>query len=261
MLEFIYAFSDLAGFVFFSIVTIIFSITIILLSRRFIFDKLKHEDNVITASVAALIGVIYGVLAGFVAVYLLGNNDHAAEAVLKESNAVANIYRDATWVKQPAQQRIQQLLKQYANNVINVEWPEMRKGRSPHGNDHTYINLISEQLHAYKIESPNDGIIIRDLNEEVKTLFNAREERIESSEATLTPEIWFVMVVGTILIIVINYAFRVNFYLHLFTITSFSIMAASVFFLLVELDRPFQGEFAVPPHTMQSVLDMMNHKD
>lgn len=260
MFSFIYSYSDLAGFVFFCALTIIFSVCIILLSRRFIFSKLLHDDNVITASVASLIGIIYGVLAGFIAVYLLGINDHAASAVLNESNAVANIYRDSKSLEQPAQQHIQSLLKQYVSNVVGIEWPEMSKGKSPHGKDHQFINKIAQELHAYKISTPADNIIITDLTQEVKSLFNAREERIESSEATLTPEIWFVLVIGTILIIVINYAFRVNFYLHLFTITVFSIMAASIFFLLVELDRPFQGEFAVQPHTMLTVQRIMNEE-
>ncbi len=257
MFEFVYAYSDLTGFLFFCAVIIVFSISIIMVSRRFIFSRLAHDDNVITASVASLIGIIYGVLAGFIAVYLLGFNDHATAAVVDESNAVANIFRDSKWLNQPTQQHIQELLRLYVNNVIEIEWPEMSKGTSPHGNNHTYIDQISEQLHNYKIVTPSDNVIVADLTQEVKSLFNAREERIESSEATLSPEIWFVLILGTILIIVINYAFRVNFYLHLFTITVFSIMAASIFFLLVELDRPFQGEFAVSPHTMIRVQHIM----
>lgn len=257
MFEFVYAYSDLTGFLFFCALTIIFSISIIMLSRHAIFNRLLHDDNVITASVASLIGIIYGVLAGFIAVYLLGFNDHASAAVVNESNAVANIYRDSKWLEQPTQKHIQEYLKLYVNYVIDVEWPEMSKGSSPHGKNHQYINLISEQLHHYKIVTPSDNVIVADLAQEVKSLFNAREERIESSEATLSPEIWFVLILGTILIIVINYAFRVNFYLHLFTTTVFSIMAASIFFLLVELDRPFQGEFAVSPHTMIRVKEIM----
>jgi hypothetical protein len=80
------------------------------------------------------------------------------------------------------------------------------------------------------------------------------------SYSILAPEIWEVIILGTILIIAINYAFRVSFYLHLFGTFTFAIMAASMLFLLVTLDTPFQGEFAVTPDSIKDVAIFINSK-
>jgi hypothetical protein len=52
----------------------------------------------------------------------------------------------------------------------------------------------------------------------------------------------------------INFLFGMNFYMHVITVSAASMMAASMFFLLITLDRPFQGEFVVGPDSFQSVL-------
>ncbi len=259
MPEFLYHISDAAVFAFMVITTITFSLLLIILNKYFIFYKLKYRNNTITASVGSLIGIIYGVLIGFVCLFLLNNNDHASTAALNEGISAANIYRDSNWLKEPERHQIRQDLRKYIDAVINVEWPAMTSGKNPGVNNGYIISDISNRLITYPIVTQNDALILRDIVQEIKSLFNARQERIQMSVTNLSSGIWLVLIIGTILIIVINYAYRVSYYLHIFSITTFSIMAASVLFLLVTLDRPFQGEFVVEPTALQAVLDTMNH--
>ena len=259
MLEFLYHISDAQVFLFMVSLTIFFSLLLIVMNKFFVFYKLRYRDNTTTASIATLIGTIYGVLAGFICLYLINNVDHAATAALDEGTAAANIYRESRWLKDPMQHVIQANLKNYLGNVVTIEWPAMAQGKTLAKENGYNINKMSDQLMQYPIVTQADIIIINDLLQEIKNLFKGREERIHMSEAQLSPEIWQVILISTILIIVINYAFRVNFYLHIFSLTAFAVMAASVLFLLVTLDRPFQGEFVVVPEAIQSVLDLMDH--
>ncbi len=259
MLDFFYKISDTYVFLFMIVITTTFSLLLIFLNKYFIFYKLRYKDNTVTASVGSLIGIIYGVLIGFIWLYLINVNDHASAAALHEGTAAANVYRDSKWLNQPQQRLIQDKLSAYINNVTTIEWPAMSDGQRPHDGNGYIINDMSDILKTYKIITPADNIIVTDLLQELKTLLNARQDRILVSQQGLSSNIWVVILLGTILIIVINYAFRVNFYLHIFSITAFSIMAASVLFLLITLDRPFQGEFVVQPDALQAVQAMMKH--
>jgi hypothetical protein len=254
MLDFLYQLSDFSIFLFLSGLIIGVSIISILIGKRFIFHRLKYRDNATIASISSLIGIIYGVLAGFICLYLIDNNDRASEAALREANAVANVYRDSQWLRNPARNDIKLLLEGYIEKVIEVEWPLMREGRDSDVEGDYVIEKISNILKAYPATSASDTLIVQDVLAELKTLYNARHERISMSESQLSPQLWEVILIGTILIIGINYAFRVNFYLHLFAISAFGIMAAAMLFLMVTLDRPFQGEFIVEPHALQAVL-------
>jgi hypothetical protein len=52
-----------------------------------------------------------------------------------------------------------------------------------------------------------------------------------------------------------------NFYLHIASITSISIIMASMMFLLITVDRPFQGEFAIDPDSFQQILTYIDSAD
>src|SRR5579872_4471129 len=254
MLNYLYQLSDLSIFMILSFLTISLSVASILLSKRLIFFRLRYRDNTTISSISSLIGIIYGVLVGFIALYLIDNNDRASNAVLQEANAVANIYRDSQWLKVPTQKQIREQLGSYLNKVIHIEWPLMREGKEADLGGDFIIQNISNALKNYPTRKGMDTLIVQDLLTELKTLYNARHERISMSISQLSPELWVVILIGTVLIIGINYAFRVNFYLHLFATSAFAIMAASMLFLLVTLDRPFQGEFSIEPDAFQAVL-------
>lgn len=256
-MNFLYQLSDNQVFLLMAFGSIAFSLLFIVLNKTFGFYKFKYIDNTTTASVASLIGIVYGVLAGFLCLYLLNNQDHASNAALEEGTAVANIYRESKWLKNPYQQKLQAELQQYINSTINVEWPAMGMGLQP-GMENAYlINKMSDELINYPINTQRDSIVINNIKQELRALFKSRQERIEMSDSALSSGIWYVILLGTVLIIIINYAFRVNFSLHIFSLTAFALMAASVLFLMVTLDRPFEGEFIVEPDALKSALDMM----
>ena len=206
-----------------------------------------------------MIGIIYGVLAGFFCLYLLTNQDRAVEASLDEGVAAANIYRDSQWLKEPIRDQLQAELRSYINTVINVEWPEMTEGKDPNKANGYRIDNMANILMSHPLIGQRDIIIVNDMMQSIKEIFKARQQRIEMSQAELSSDIWTVILLSTVLLIVINYAFRVSYTLHIFNITAFAIMAASILFLLVTIDRPFQGEFVVQPDALRAVLDVMDH--
>ncbi len=260
MPEFMYSLSDFQIFALLTGMAAGISLLLVITSKRFIFHKLHYRDNETISSISALIGIIYGVLVGFICLYLVNNQNGASNATQREADAAANVYLYSQWLKQPVQQTVQKDLQGYINLVINQEWPLMAAFKPINQQGDFIIKKIFNDLIQFTPTNPTETIVMQNILNEVKELHNARHDRINVSNTTLSPELWGVILVGTILIIAINFAFRVNFYLHLFSIGVFSIMAASMLFLLVTLDRPFQGEFSVEATPMVAALNLMNNK-
>lgn len=258
MFEILYKLSDATIFILMSLSTIAFSLLFIVMNRIFKFYNLKYSDNTTTASIASLLGIVYGVLAGFLCLYLLNNQDQASNAAVDEGSAAFNIYHESKSLKQDYQESIQKSLKSYILNTINYEWPMMALGKWPDKNNDIFIGKMADQLIDYPIVNYSDAIVIYNIKQQINTLYKARQYRMSLINSQLSPGIWYVIILSTGLIIIINYAFRVNFKLHIFSLTAFSLMAASVLFLLVTLDRPFTGEFVIEPNVLRAVLDQMN---
>jgi hypothetical protein len=258
MFNFLFQIHNAWLFLLISAFFLILSIAGVLLVRRFARVEVRYRDNPVLGNIVALIGIIYGVLAGLTALYLINNVNYTADAVQREANSVANLYRDSQWLQNPAKTQIKEHIREYLTTVIDVEWPLMKKGKVLSSKGENIIDAIASEVNQYFHAHPTEALVMHDMLDEVKTLYNAREQRIHMSFSSLNTEIWVVILIGTILTICINYLFKMKLKLHVISIAAASLMASSMMFLLLTLDRPFQGEFVVEPTSLQFVLSELH---
>lgn len=257
-MEYIYHLSNIYLFILLNCIFIPISIIALYIVKRFIPLDIRYKDNSVIGDVSALISIIYGVLVGLTALYLINNNNYTADAVQREANAVANIYQDSKWLKNPTRNEIQTEVKKYIDIIINIEWALMNQGKADTSNNLIIENMTNALLH-YKANGNFETLLLRDMIAEIKMLYDARQQRIHMSYAALSPEIWTVILIGTILTIMINYIFGMNFYLHIVTVSAVALMASSMLFLLITLDRPFEGDFVIEPDAFRSVLALIKN--
>jgi hypothetical protein len=257
MLNYFYYFSDLVLFFLLIIGFLIFSLVGVVLVKHFLHMHLRFRDNPVVGNISALIGIIYGVLAGLMALYLINNVSYTNDALLREANAVANIFRDSQWLNAATRSDIQKNIDQYIHKVLDIEWPLMEKGKDLNHEGTFIIDNMMDILIRYPRVNTTDELLVHDMLDEVKNLYNARQQRINMSNWQLNTGIWLVILVGTILTIGINYFYKMHRPLHMIAISAAALMAASMIFLLISLDRPFQGEFGVQPTAFLSLLDFI----
>lgn len=259
--DFLYKLPDVYIFILLSCLVSLATIFCVYIVRKILPLKLRYRDNSVIGNIGNVVGLIYGVLVGLTALYLFNNNSYTTDAVQREANSAANILRESEWLKEPVKSAIQTNIKNYLEKVINVEWPLMKNGEDIINDGDYIIEKISRELQGYSLNNKADEMIVRDLVTEIKSLYNARQQRIVMSNSELSPEIWEVIIIGTILTIGINFLYRVSFHLHLLAIIAAGLMASSMIFLLVTLDRPFQGEFTIEPDALKAVVKFMDKKD
>ncbi|MES2217802.1 MAG: hypothetical protein V4501_05275 [Pseudomonadota bacterium] len=254
-MDFLFHMTDAELFTVLVILGIAISIIGVLVVKVLVPHEVRFKDNAVIGTVSGLIGLIYGVLVGISALYLINNLASASDAVQREANAVANLYRTSTLLNEPVRTQLETQLINYLNLVITKEWPKMRKNQNVGDTGDQLVDQMSVTLRGYPLVTPMDSIVIKDIMEEEKALYSAREERIAQSTEQLSAELWVVILIGTILAIGINFLYGMNIWLHLLSASAAALMASSMIFLLLTLDRPFQGEFVIEPDALQTVLD------
>ncbi|TAK75047.1 MAG: DUF4239 domain-containing protein [Gammaproteobacteria bacterium] len=254
MFDFLYQMPNSELLFLLTCVTVIISFIAIILVKRYIPITFRYKDNSAIGDTSALISVIYAVLAGLAALYLINNINYTSDAVQREANAAADVYRDSRWLKNPTKSEIQAQVKQYLNHVINVEWPLMERGETINHDGDFILDNMTRYLSAYNASNSAELFTVRDILEQIRLLYNARHQRIQMSTYSLNPELWIVIIIGTVLTLFVNYLFGMNIYLHMFTVFAAALMTSSMIFLLISLDRPFQGESIIEYTPMQEVL-------
>jgi hypothetical protein len=120
------------------------------------------------------------------------------------------------------------------------------------------IDKISIQLRQYNISSNTDTAVITDMITVIRNLYDARENRILASNSSLSSAIWVVILLGTGLSLCISYLFGVNFYLHIFSVIASALMMSAIIFLLISLDKPFLGSYAIGPEAYQTITTLID---
>ena len=258
MLDYLYQANDVTLFFIICSFFMLISLVALFLIKWYFPLHLRYQDNTVIGCASALIGLIYGVLAGFATAHLISSSNFAIDALQREANAIVDLYRDSRWLTQPEQAHIQAQVKEYLAEVINVEWPLMNHGeRIPHQGSFI-IDGMSAELSHYKIKNNSDSAVLSDMMSVIRNLYDARQQRILASYTSLSGSIWVVIMLGTILTLCISYLFGVNFYLHIFTVMASALMMSSIIFLLISLDKPFLGSYAVGPevyHSLATIID------
>lgn len=244
-----------------SAVTIGISAIALNLVKRYIPHDIRSRDNAVIGVVSSLISLIYGVLAGLTALYLINNINYADDAVQREANAIADIYRDSSWLNDSVRIQIQKQIKDYILTVVNVEWPLMARGDDLDKDGDVIVENINQTLKKCKINTNSDMLILREMLVGLKNLYDAREQRIAMSFSALTPELWVVIIIGTILMLLINYLYAMNYYMHLISVSALALMLSAMIYLLLSLDKPFRGDFVVEPDAYKTVLKYINQHE
>ena len=88
MLDYLYQTSDMNLFLIISFYFIGASILALFFIKEFFPIHLRYQENAVIGCTSALVILIYGVIAGFATLYLINNNDNAADALQREANSL-----------------------------------------------------------------------------------------------------------------------------------------------------------------------------
>src|SRR5918998_3679484 len=101
------------------------------LVQRLVPTASRRPHNDVAGFIYAALGVIYAVLIALVVIAVWEEYELARETVEQEANAAADIFWLADRLPEPRGTHLQELLRSYAQEVVEHEWPLMEQGQTP----------------------------------------------------------------------------------------------------------------------------------
>lgn len=230
------------------------SLTGLALVRRRWSQAALKESNDLADPVYSMIGVLYAVLLAFIVVVVWEQFTAAGEHTLMEAGAVSDLYRDAGGFPPDTRAELRHHLVNYANDVVDHEWPAMEKGEP--------VNLESEAFRqlwsGYLNYQPETNTQIAFYNESIgrlNELGGKRKNRILSSESELPSILWVLLIGGSVICIGYTFLFGTeNHAVHMVVVAFLSAVLAFVLFLIFSLEHPYSGSLSVRPDGFQYFL-------
>ncbi len=140
------------------------------------------------------------------------------------------------------------LLRDYANSVVTDDWPLLCGGA---GSEKTTAILARLETQA----KPADPTVRGDFYVQLAALENLRGDRLQAGGPTIPLEIWFALILLSMLLLAITffgYHEHLGFQLGLTLVLATAL--ATLFWLTVQLDFPFCGGTTVGPGAILDAL-------
>jgi hypothetical protein len=223
------------------------------LVRRIVDGSSKYNE--VTNYYFASIGVLYGLSLGLIAVGTWQNFNDAEAKVAKEASSLGALYRDVDGYPAALRHEAENLLRDYARDVIEKEWPAHRQGAVLDLGD-TILDDFENKIMAFEPSREVEKIAHAEVIKSLSDLIGNRGYRVQAVNVALPGVLWAVVLIGAVITIGITYCFWLdNLRLHSLLVVALSTTMAMLIFLTAAMDNPFRGEFSVSPDALQYVLD------
>lgn len=229
------------------------------LTRRFAPSEILSQHNELTGFIFAVVGVIYAVVLGFIAIGVWERFGGAQDETYREATNLAVVYRDADSLAEG--DPIKRDVRTYTRDVIERGWPAMQLGGV---NDGT-------EMEAERIVRDINAIVPRDRRESnlqagmmaaAAASLTARDERLTEDATGLNGVMWTTVAIGGFITVGFTYLFGFReSAMQSAMVGTLALLIGLVIFLTMSLDYPFRGAVHVGPEAFERALTTFNTID
>jgi Protein of unknown function (DUF4239) len=214
--------------------------------------EVRVQHNELAGFILAVIGVVYAVLLGFVAIGVWQRFENAESRTYDEAANLTIVYRDSSSFRQSG--RLRAAIVQYVHTVIEEEWPQMREGGHslPARRE---VEAIDAAVRALPVNNEREQNVQSQMLQAMEQTLSDRDERMSIDAHGINVIMWIVLAAGAIITVGFTYLFGFRQTLmQQLMIGSLSLLIGLMLFLTFSLDYPFRGDISVGPDAFENAL-------
>lgn len=239
-------------FLLFILVVVILSI-IGLYIFELILRSLKVKPNCLKNTKTYIL--VVSTLIGIVLAFIIYNEWQAFYReqinVEEESVALLNLYSMVRTL--PGTFKTQQQIIKYIKSIIYVEFSALQKNILVKTNP--ILNTLRDMIYEYEPKTKRETQLYQETVVSLNRAINLRVARVDSVMNGLAPELWWVVLLGSVINIIMTWFVYGNIYYKVIMTSFVATIFAALLFLLVVLDYPFSGGVRIQSTVFQNVLN------
>jgi hypothetical protein len=200
------------------------------------------------------LGVIFGLLVGFLAVQVWNDSDEARRAVDREASALRSAVLLSERFPGTPQERIRELVRRHVQQAAEVEWPAMAEQEATL--TAVPAALAASLRIALALQPTDEGQMVaqRELVTSLESALDARRERIIVSESSVNWVKWSgVVFLAVLTFLAIAFVHSENRLAMVLALAIFASAAAASVTIIAAQERPFSGQFRVSPDALLEI--------
>lgn len=196
--------------------------------------------------------ILYGLLLGLLAVAAYTGYSATGDQVTKEAASLATLYRDLSGLPEPARTQLQDRLRGYTREVIDVSWPAQQHGVVP-TTASAILTDFNIALHAFKPADLGEASLHAEAISQANELVELRGQRLANVNAGIPDILWWVVLLGALVNTALLWMVDTDRHVHVLLTALLSAFTGLVIFLVAAMDFPFRGEVAIDAQPFEQV--------
>lgn len=226
-----------------------------LINRR-VAQNLHRGNNEAAVPIFQIIGLIFGIILGFMIPAVYGEFEDAGNNVSQEANEMEVLYRLTLDAPDPTRAEMQAGLLHYAQLVVSKEWDLMARSQSSPEVDAALDRLWTIQR-KFKATNAAETEVRNRMFEEIHRITDRRSDRLLDSSTQLEPIMWIMLIGGGLVTMAFSFFIRASNDGNQAVMVG--IMAAMIGFgllIVMVLDSPFTGDVRVQPDAINAAIEL-----
>jgi hypothetical protein len=215
------------------------------------------ERNTLIELVLTATGLFYGLLLGLIAAATYTTFSEAQTAADTEAGTISSLYRDVSAYPEPARTRLRTELEDYVDYVINDAWPQQQHGIVPSVGADRATGILNT-LAQFEPATAGQQAIHTETFSQFNKFLDARRARLNAVTAGLPASLWWVLIIGAVVNLVLMSMLAVDRILaHVLLSGLFAIFVGMMIFLIIAMDNPFLGPYSISPAAFESLREQV----
>jgi uncharacterized protein DUF4239 len=228
---------------------------IYLIVVRLAVDERARAFKALSPGMLPPLGIIFGLLVGFIAVQVWSDFDRAKVAVANEASALRSVALLAGTFPKEQETRIRALINRHIEVAVNQEWPAMAQQRATLTNLPAALIEVLQDMLALKPTDDTQRMAQREIVSALQGALDARRQRITISQSAVGSVKWAgLLLQGLCTLIAVAMVHSDNRLTCGIALTLFGTGIAMSVLLIAAYTRPFTGAIAVGPDLLQQVI-------
>jgi hypothetical protein len=214
--------------------------------------EVRAQHNDLAGFILAVIGVVYAVLLGFVAIGVWERFENAEARTYDEAANLTVVYRDASSF--PQGHALRAAIARYVETIVDDEWPRLRQGgRSAAARRE--VEAVDVGVRSLPVNNAREQNIQAQMLQAMDNTLSDRDDRLSIDSRGINEIMWTVLGAGAIVTVGFTYLFGFKRTLmQQLMIGSLSLLIGLMLFLTFTLDYPFRGGISVGPDAFENAL-------
>jgi Protein of unknown function (DUF4239) len=224
------------------------------LLHRYWPSKKRKEHNDVAGFIFAVVGVLYAVLLAFVVIVGWESLSSARAITYTETDQLSNIYYLSQFFPSPQGPAIAALTIEYAQIVVEDEWPLMDKGASsPQAQDLVY--RIRDDVFALTPQSGQQQALYEQALASVNAFSAARRDRLVTMNDVIPKALWTVLIAGAVITVGFCLIFGLeNKIAYTGMVAALAVLIALTLILVKNMQHPYAGTIRIGPEAFEVFL-------